>query len=263
MEQAIRGVRGGWREDEIALLWQEVSQATQTGASLRGVFDRMGERLGRKPNSVRNFYYMLARERPEGVRRGARFEVFSQEEVRDLLRHVLTARAQGESVRACVTRLAGGDRSLMLRYQNKYRAVLKKRPALVREVLDELQREGLNAADPYQTSETRAVALYENIHRQARQLQDADVLSLLSGLDALLTRAAKNETLLRCDRMRVRLDLLRMENDALRDASRALLEANKEILAQFGADACGSLPQCVSRLENELDGFTAVQAAAP
>lgn len=39
------------------------------------------------------------------------FETFSKEEVERLVEQVLTAKAQGVSVRACVQQLAGGDRT--------------------------------------------------------------------------------------------------------------------------------------------------------
>ena len=51
------------------------------------------------------------------------------------MEQVLTARAQGQSVRSCLQSLAGGDHSLMLRYQNKYRAVIKNRPEYVQKMV--------------------------------------------------------------------------------------------------------------------------------
>ena len=50
-----------------------------------------------------------------------------------LVEQVLTARAQGVSVRACVRQMADGDRTRMLRYQNKYRSTVRTRPEIVTE----------------------------------------------------------------------------------------------------------------------------------
>ena len=58
MEQTMHMTHNGWTREEADLLRNEVKQAAQTGAPLRVVFERMGETLGRKPNSVRNYYYM-------------------------------------------------------------------------------------------------------------------------------------------------------------------------------------------------------------
>ena len=112
METALHLSHNGWTEEETQRLWQEIEAASQTGAPLRGVFERMGQALGRKPNSVRNYYYMRLRAQgDEALRRAQPFETFTDEEIHDLLRSILSARAQGQSVRSCVTALAGGDRT--------------------------------------------------------------------------------------------------------------------------------------------------------
>ena len=55
MENIARSGRGGWKEKEISQLREAVHQAGGSGEPLRGVFERVGKTLGRKPNSVRNF----------------------------------------------------------------------------------------------------------------------------------------------------------------------------------------------------------------
>lgn len=57
--------RGGWQQDEIDLLFSSVKEAANSGRPLRDVFADVGERLSRKPNSIRNFYYARVREMPE------------------------------------------------------------------------------------------------------------------------------------------------------------------------------------------------------
>jgi hypothetical protein len=68
MEQTAHLNRTGWSQEETDLLWKEIHAALNEGTPLRGVFDRTGQALGRKPNSVRNYYYMQMREK------AARFE---------------------------------------------------------------------------------------------------------------------------------------------------------------------------------------------
>ena len=63
MEEALKPARAGWQPEETEMLWQEIRAAAENGAPLRGVFERMGRTLGRKPNSVRNYYYMQLRDR--------------------------------------------------------------------------------------------------------------------------------------------------------------------------------------------------------
>jgi len=121
--------RAGWSERETNMLWDEVKTAGSSGLPLRNVFETVAHSTGRKPNSVRNYYYtnMKTGTTPPEIAslRVLPFMPFREGEAENLLRSVLTARSRGESVRACVLKLANGDRSLMLRYQNKYRALLR------------------------------------------------------------------------------------------------------------------------------------------
>jgi len=143
MTQAAIHPRGGWQPEENDLLFGAVKEAAATGKPLRDVFTAVGQQLNRKPNSIRNYYYARIREMPELAPGKTTFRAFDEEELHLLLRDVLMARGRGESVRACVTRRAGGDRSTMLRYQNKYRSILKNHPEMLMEVARELRREGL------------------------------------------------------------------------------------------------------------------------
>ena len=52
----VRGPHGGWQKQEIEALERSVEQAEQSGEPLRSVFERMGQELGRRPNSIRNCY---------------------------------------------------------------------------------------------------------------------------------------------------------------------------------------------------------------
>ncbi len=194
MENIARTGRGGWKEMEISKLREAVVLAGGNGEPLRGVFERVGQSLGRKPNSVRNFYYAcLKREDSASVPHAAPFQTFTPDEVRALVREVLVARAQGISVRACVQRMAGGDRKAMLRYQNKYRSVLKTRPGLIREVMAEMEREGTPTFDPYAAQMQQAKPLHENISSSIQNSGDPALLGLLRGLDTLLSRAGMME----------------------------------------------------------------------
>ena len=152
----VRGPHGGWQESEINALRARIAQAEQSGESLRCVFDDMSVLLGRKPNSIRNFYYAQLRDAQEGDHpRPLPFETFTQSEIEQLIRSVLTARAQGMSVRACVRRLSGGDKSRMLRYQNKYRSVVRTRPEFVQKIMADLRSEGVSYVSPYRRPPAR------------------------------------------------------------------------------------------------------------
>ncbi len=153
-----RTARPGWSEAEEEMLFERAKRARERGQPLKSVFDEVAMQTGRKPNSIRNYYYARVK---EGMCEGASFHSaafvpFTDEEVRALMRTVLSAQARGMSVRACTLNMGEGDTRKMLRYQNKYRAVVKSDPALVREIILELEAEGIPAFDPYRDKEVRS-----------------------------------------------------------------------------------------------------------
>lgn len=182
--------RSGWKQEENDLLFGAVRAAAAEGRPLRDVFISVGEELQRKPNSIRNYYYARVKEEPELAPSKTTFRSFDREELHLLLRDVLMARGRGESVRACVTRRAGGDRSAMLRYQNKYRSILKNRPELLMEVARELRQEGLPC--PENVTACRRYGQQEQLVSAAGLPEgwehEPGVAALLEGLGMLIRR---------------------------------------------------------------------------
>lgn len=259
MEQTAARPHTGWREDEIDQLWHEIQRANESGEPLRTVFEQMGEALGRKPNSVRNYYYMQLRSRDDAaVRRAAPFETFTEEEVRSLVRDVLAARARGQSVRAAVMARSAGDHARMLRYQNKYRSVLKKRPQLIREILGELREQGLSCPDPLAEEAPAAERIGADAAEKISALGDPDVRLLMTGLNALLDRALRNDPRVGHDRLQVRLDMEQLRYDALCRAAGEMLLLCKEYLGQEEDMRTALLPAFTDALTQHV---TAVENA--
>lgn len=277
MEQALhRSSRTGWRDEESDTLFSAVREASRQGTPLRSVFEQVASSLGRKPNSIRNYYYAQLRQRPEtGLNRAAPFQTFTEEEVRELLRTVLMARGQGISVRACVMRMAGGDRGLMLRYQNKYRSILKNRPHLLAEVAEELRREGVAVPDNPDSSRQqdmplRTASQLNRAQQLAQALGDPAVQQMLEGLNTLLQRALAfrgRDKTVELDRLQITYDLARMrwedEQNHLHEAVNDMLHACREFLGltmdrrQEGLnDFSGLLAMKISNLENMLTKST-------
>ena len=156
MELTRTGRRSGWSENENKLLWETADEAQQQGLPLKAVFEQIARQTGRRPNSIRNYYYAQVRQHDNGQDRPSRFVPFTQQEVDWLMEQVLIARAAGQSVRSCLQKLSGGDHSLMLRYQNKYRAVVKTRPEYVRQLVEQLNARGLACEAPQVNHRARA-----------------------------------------------------------------------------------------------------------
>ncbi len=266
-------MRGGWRTEEVDRLWQQVHVANDQGEPLRTVFERVGMELGRKPNSIRNFYYAQLKERqaPE-LQRALPFATFSDEEVRQLLRSVLSERAKGLSVRACVHQLASGDKTLMLRYQNKYRSTIKSRPGLVREIISDMEAAGEPYINPL-VAVSRRQQDPEPMYREAvdtiQRIGDPALMQMLDGMNQLLQLAmgrTQRDRTQELDRMTVRHDLARIalddarrEMEQLRTRCLAMLTTIKEYLGlpektrtQQGATFCEKLSAHLASLEEML-----------
>nr|MBR4280733.1 hypothetical protein [Clostridia bacterium] len=186
----------GWQEAETARLFSAVKEANAAGAPLRSVFESLSADLGRRPNSIRNYYYACLRQQPDAASRTPAFRPFTPEETHELLRQVLMARGEGRSVRACVMSLAQGSHSQMLRYQNKYRTILKTRPELIAQICEELKQEGLpcpeTASIPRLDRADAAFCDPEDA-AAARLMAEPCVHHMLEGLKELLRRAARAE----------------------------------------------------------------------
>lgn len=203
--------RSGWSEAEEELLRERLSNAAHEGTPLREVFDSVAVETGRKPNSVRNYYYTALRSRIAGkeepalVRRErASFTPFTDEEIRQLLKNILTRQAAGMSVRACAMALGSGNRSRMLRFQNKYRSLLKNRRSLVEDVIRQLEQEGVACANPYGDSAGLLLkdepSVREDGRTLAREMLDAfeaeaglDLIELANGMNALMQRLNQDD----------------------------------------------------------------------
>lgn len=235
----IRGPHGGWQKHEIERLQKSIDEAAGTGESLRSVFDRLSAELGRKPNSIRNFYYAQVRAQPgTDLGRALPFETFTQDEVEQLIERVLTARAQGMSVRACVRSLAGGDRTLMLRYQNKYRSTVRTRPELVRRIMDRLSAQSIPFVSPYTAEDFSPEEAMAALRGRADQSGDPQLPQLFASLDHLMDLAlapreatpGDSEIQRRADRLSAQVDMLRIALDDEQIRRRHLCEETEGML---------------------------------
>ncbi len=198
----------GWQADEDALLFEEVKRAREGNQSLKAVFERVSIITGRKPNSIRNYYYARIKEIDGGL--GAdlhnpAFIPFTDDEIVDLLRTVLSAQAKGQSVRACTLDMGDGDNRAMLRYQNKYRSLIKSNEQLVRSVMEDMQNEGLPTFDPYADVGKRKLGrprrrtgnlidVVGNVLTELDRVEGLDVSALFESLGTLAIAATRGSS---------------------------------------------------------------------
>ena len=257
--------RSGWSGEETRLLWETAEEAGQKGLPLKAVFERIARETGRRPNSIRNYYYAQVAKREGGGARTARFVPFTEQEVCELMEQVLRDRAQGRSVRSCLTRLSNGDHSLMLRYQNKYRSVLKTRPELVSRIVEKLRAEGLNVQKPEVNHRPRTT-LSDACRQLVEGAEKTGSPELVRACETLARYLTTGEASQNRSGLGVRLDLYRMALDdkqralcTLSSAAEEIIGPIKEFLGQPDSvrrerlpDFCGELAASIGSLEEQL-----------
>lgn len=180
-------LRTGWKDEEKLMLWDEVKKAQKIGAPLKRVFETVASKTGRKPNSVRNYYYMKVKETGEIEQKPSSFTPFSKDEIYTLLKTLLSAGARGDSIRGASLKLAGGDKTLMLRYQNKYRSLIKNGRPLVEKVMADMDAGSEKYLNPYDAPRMMTPASRESKYIPESVIKalvacDVDVKSFFKGL---------------------------------------------------------------------------------
>ena len=275
----------GWRNAEAAMLFEGVRDARKAGRPLKTVFEEVAKKTGRKPNSIRNYYYARLKEDENLVPGGenAAFVPFTEEEIDMLLREVLTCQAKGISVRACTLALGNGDTKVMLRYQNKYRAIVKNDPERIKRVLAQLEREKLPACDPYtRVRPSRAgrpskrenlVEVLSGVVSELDQVEGLDVTTFFESLGALAVSASRGvkamralesmqagENCLQEESLRERIraqerELLaqRERFNALLSLYRQLIQLNRQFLSMTGVSKMSSLSGYIHDLARNVE----------
>lgn len=173
-------MKGIWKDSEVKALFGEVEKSVTRGKSLKNAFDAHAKRYKRASGSVRNYYYGEIERLKNDSERLERLnidlsrhaktsrEYFSKEEENKFYQKVKCMVSSGMSVRkACLT-LANDDGAKMLRYQNKFRALSRKKV--------EAKPDNIIRFTKRQTSIT-----------------DAEIQALFAGLVRLVKRSAQEE----------------------------------------------------------------------
>ena len=195
----------GYGIQEAKALIDFVSEGKKRGESLSRLFGEYGKWCGRAAGSVRNYYYQFLKSedaRAKEILRGKRLRAekiraFTDAERDEMLKKILSERSKGYSVRRSIANICAGNEKLMLRYQNKYRNLIKKQPALIEETAKEM---GLETVMPARRSDF----LQRRLEREINDLYDR------------LAVALREEN----DRLKKAVERLTEENEILRRAGK-------------------------------------------
>lgn len=212
MQQKING----YTREEAEELVRYIAEGKRAGRTLTELFASYGKAHGRAGGSVRNYYYKLLRSEEHAAKevlagkelRAGAVRPFTEEETERMLRDILAQRKGGASVRRAILNVCGGDAKQMLRYQNKYRNLLRKQPELVRAAAE------------------RAGLAPEIVVRKNRSVLEKRLENEINALYDRLALTLREEN----ERLRETVKRLTEENELLRRASRvkgALASAGK------------------------------------
>lgn len=135
-----------WKEREVKELFCFVEQCKEKHMPLTTAFLEYAKKTNRMPNSVRNYYYLeLSELQKNEARRKAlninlnkhekqEFKAFTRKEEFELAYFILQNERQGKSIRSSCLELSGNDVNGMIRFQNKFRSLLKTNKELIKSV---------------------------------------------------------------------------------------------------------------------------------
>ena len=176
----------GYSEQEARALIDFIAEGKKRGEALSALFASYGKKCGRAAGSVRNYYYQFlkcedarAKEILRGKRlRAEKIRAFSNEERNEMLKKILSERSKGYSVRRAIANVCAGNEKQMLRYQNKYRNLVKKQPELIERTAKEM---GLPSAMPARKTDF----LQKRLEREINDLYDRLAVALREENDRL------------------------------------------------------------------------------
>ena len=122
------------------------------GKNLSQVFREFGQDYNKSAGTIRNLYYAIARRAKDDENFKSKYldgvdfstnkgKPFSKTDERELIKRIMLEKLNERSTRSAVLKLAKGDSKTALRYQNKYRAVVKNNVLLYKELGEEIERE--------------------------------------------------------------------------------------------------------------------------
>ncbi len=153
-------MENNWTIEQTKNLFAYVKQAADKNKGLKWAFAKSAAESSRSINSVRNYYYSqlkmfelvpsLAKDLGIEIVKSKRegFELFTQEEIENLMKTILTEKAKGRSVRAIIASIAK-DSKEALRFQNKYRSMVAHNRQRVIAIMNALSAEGKVYYNPY------------------------------------------------------------------------------------------------------------------
>ncbi len=271
-----------WKDEEVKSLFNKIENCEKNGKCLSKAFIEYALLTGRKPNSVRNYYYSELNELLKNEDRRIKLEIdiskhkknepkfFTQEETKTQLSEILRLKSLGYSIRKACLKIANGNIEQMVRLQNKYRIVLKKEPKLLFEIENNLKEKGfaINLNLPKNVI---------SMPTKRTHLSESEINSLFLGLVKLIKNSARNEANLELQKetefanntlrqtlvnlsgkemqlkeLRKNFEQLKSEKQKLDGKIKNLRIENAQLLEKVGTKKMNSLKNFTNKLEKQI-----------
>ena len=243
-----------WSDKEVKQLFSFVEECKQKNLPLTYAFSEYARLTTRKPNSVRNYYYLELEELSKNAKRKENlkidltqhqkheFEEFNEEQTYKLAYDILKQTREGKSVRSVCLSLANNDVSLMIRYQNKFRSLLKTNKDLINNICEKLDTT-YGKKENYKKNNVLVFPSIEN-KTQKNKITEEELKGLFMGLVKLVKKSADLEM----------SNALKKEcnfaNENLKKALVAMRKKEEEVLSLTEENS--SLLQKVKQLEEQI-----------
>ena len=243
-----------WSDKEVKELFYFIEECKQKNLPLTYAFSEYARLTSRKPNSVRNYYYLELEELNKNEKRRInlkidlvkhekhQFEEFNEEETYKLAYDILKQTREGKSVRSVCLSLANNDVSLMIRYQNKFRSLLKNKKQVINNIEEELDRT-YGKTEKFKKNNVLMFPSIEN-KKAKNKITEEELKGLFMGLIKLVKKSADLEV----------SNALKKEcnfaNENLKKALVAMRKKEEEVLSL--TEEKSSLVQKVKELEEQI-----------
>lgn len=223
---------GGFSGGEIKELINFIDEGKKAGRPLTSLFKEFGATHMRSAGSVRNFYYQLvamANANEEIYKKyfdGLSISVgkilpFSEDETKYLMDKILEGKLKNRSVRKTLMEIGSGDEKLVLRYQNKFRNIIKQDP----DALKNLARKKGEALSSYE--ENRLTFIKSDSEKISRLRQE------INGLVERISAKVQSDNEL----LKKRVTLLEAENCLLMNKLKNYDNSEKVPLTVLASDS--------------------------
>lgn len=189
-------VKRGWSKVEKDALLACAKNAFEKDIPLKNAFADFAKKYGRKRDSVRNFYYLIVAdsalrgENLVGIKKND-IEIFEKKELDKLVRKIMDKLKEGSSLRGAIASMTK-DKQTALRYQNKFRNLVKAKSEIINKIMLEQKVNG-RYYDPYRKIVVAIEPEIKVLHKDVTNELLNSITEKIDNLNSDITKTQKKK----------------------------------------------------------------------